>query len=278
MSFHDTLERHNKRLTEAHRRIGSMLLADPRGTCFLRAAELARLADVHESSVVRFAQKLGYAGYIEMREALRAESMFALDRTIAMQEEGESFSLAMVIASQVEVLQRLPAKIPQERIDECVEAILSAGTVWLVGHGLMLPLVEFMRIKLSRSGIAAVPVTERGLERATALAGVKPGDTVLAFALHDQYELVADQLLAVEKYGATVVLLTDDDALMSSKLPSHTIAIPRDRARHGVLVAMTVICYAVHYALVHRAADDVKGTRQRINELLALDSEPVNPS
>ncbi|MDF1705329.1 MAG: MurR/RpiR family transcriptional regulator [Aeromicrobium sp.] len=274
MTFHAALERHNQRLTEADRRIGSMLLADPRGAPFLRAAELARLADVHESSVVRFAQKLGFAGYIEMREALKADSMLVADRTIAMREEGEPFSLAMVVASQVEVLQRLPAKIPQERIDECVDAIREASTVWLVGHGLVLPLIEFMRNKLSRAGIAAVPVTERGLERATALAGVEAGDTVLAFALHDEYDQVARQLLAVEAAGATVVLLTDEDALMASNLPAQVIAIPRDRARHGVLVAMTAICYAIHYALVHRAGDDVRATRERIDELVKLD-EPT---
>ena len=274
MTFHAALERHNQRLTEADRRIGSMLLADPRGAPFLRAAELASLADVHESSVVRFAQKLGFAGYIEMREALKADSMLVADRTIAMREEGEPFSLAMVVASQVEVLQRLPAKIPQERIDECVDAIREASTVWLVGHGLVLPLIEFMRNKLSRAGIAAVPVTERGLERATALAGVEAGDTVLAFALHDEYDQVARQLLAVEAAGATVVLLTDEDALMASNLPAQVIAIPRDRARHGVLVAMTAICYAIHYALVHRAGDDVRATRERIDELVKLD-EPT---
>ncbi|TCB96815.1 hypothetical protein E0H26_14475 [Micromonospora zingiberis] len=68
-----------------------------------------------------------------------------------------------------------------------------------------------------------------------------------------------------------MVLLTDEDALMSSDLPQQVIAIPRDRVRQGVLVAMTAICYAIHYALVHCAADRLRETRARIDVLAALD-------
>ncbi len=272
MSFRAALERSTQRLTEADRRIASIVLADPRGAPFLRATELAHLAETHESSVIRFAQKLGYAGYIDMRDGLREDSILVADPTIAMQEEGESFSLAMVVASQVEVLHRLPAKIPQERIDACVYAIRGAGRVWLVGHGLVLPLVEFLRNKLTRVGIVPVAVTETGLERAAALARVEEGDAVFWFGLHDDYARIAAQLTAVGERGARVILLTDEDALMHSELPPLVIAIPRDRARHGVLVAMIAICYAINYALVHRLGEQSHAAREAMEAMLLLDS------
>lgn len=277
MSFRAALERNNQRLTDADRRIGSMLLADPRRAPFMRAAELARLADLHESSVVRFAQKLGYSGFIEMREALRDDSLLESDPTIAMQEEGESLSLAMVVASQVDVLRRLPAKISQERIDACADALKDAGTVWLVGHGLVLPLIEFMRNKLARVGIVTVAVIEESLERATSLANVKPDDTVFAFALHDEYTKIAGLLRSVGGTGASIILMTDEESLMMAHLPELVIAIPRDRARHGVLVAMTAICYAIHYALVHRLGDQLQLTRARSEVLLSVPSAPGDP-
>ncbi|GAA1002742.1 hypothetical protein Aple_001440 [Acrocarpospora pleiomorpha] len=271
MGFYAELERSTKTLTAAERRIGALLLADPRGAPFLRAADLAKLADVHESTVIRFAQKLGYAGYVEMKDALREDSVFATDHTIAMRDGGEAFSLAMVVTSQVDVLRRLPEKISQERIDACAEAILSADRVFVLGRGLVLPLVDFMTNKLARIGIPAVTVTGHNVDRATALAAVRPRDTVVVFALNDEFETMAAQLRTVAKDGAKVVLLTDEDSLMSSDLPQQVIAIPRDRARHGVLVAMTAICYAIHYALVHCAAERLRDTRARVDELATLD-------
>lgn len=275
MGFYAELESSTQTLTAAERRIGALLLADPRGAPFLRAADLAKLAGVHESTVIRFAQKLGYAGYVEMKDALREDSIFATDHTIAMREEGETFSLAMVVTSQVDVLRRLPEKIAQERIDGCAEAILAGDRVFVVGRGLVLPLVDFMANKLARIGVPAVAVTGQNVDRATALATVRPQDTVVVFALNDEFEAMAAQLRAVAKSGARVVLLTDEDTLMSSDLPQQVIAIPRDRARHGVLVAMTAICYAIHYALVHCAAERLRDTRARADELAALD--PTHP-
>lgn len=82
---------------------------------------------------------------------------------------------------------------------------------------------------------------------------------------------MAEQLRAVATAGANVILLTDEDALMASNLPRLVIATPRDQARHGVLVAMIAICYAIHYALVHRLGDRTHETRDHTDAMLRLD-------
>ncbi|CAN5502172.1 MurR/RpiR family transcriptional regulator [soil metagenome] len=273
MGFYEELERCTRTLTESEKRVGSMLLADPRGAPFLTAAEVARRAEVHESTVIRFAQRLGYTGYMAMREALRADSIHAIDHTISMREEGESFSLAMVVASQVEILQRLPSKVSQERIDACAEAILAGQRVHILGRGLVLPLVEFMRNKLVRVGIPSITITDREAEMVTGLAAVEPADTIIVFAFADAYQPITKQLKMLGDAGTRVILLTDEDSLMVEHLPAHVVAIPRDRARHGVLVAMTALCYAINYALVHAAADQVHDARVKIERLEALKND-----
>ncbi|MFJ6199196.1 MurR/RpiR family transcriptional regulator [Micromonospora sp. NPDC092111] len=269
MSFYQALESTTRALTAAERRIGGLLLADPREAPFMRAADVAKKAGVHESTVVRFAQKLGYAGYIEMREALVADSLNVIDRTIAMREEGESFSLAMVIRSQVQVLQSLPEKIGQERIDSAVQVLLACSRVHIMGHGLVLPLVEFMRAKLSLAGLQVATITQTGRGRAERLAAVRPDDTLMVFAFSEDYMRMSAQLRLVAKQGAAIILLTDEDTLLHNDLPHHVIAIPRDRARHGVIVSMTTLCYAIHYDLLQYRADALRTMRERIDQLEA---------
>jgi DNA-binding MurR/RpiR family transcriptional regulator len=89
-----------------------------------------------------------------------------------------------------------------------------------------------MANKLARIGVPTVTVTGHNVDRATALAAVSTKDTVVVFALNDEFEAISTQVLAVEKTGAAVVLLTDEDSLMFGELPQQVIAIPRDRARH----------------------------------------------
>lgn len=280
MSFYRALEDSNATLTAAERRVASLLLADPRGAPFLRAADLARKAEVHESTVVRFAQKLGYSGLIDMRQALIADSLSSMDRTIAMREEGEPFSLALVISSQVRALEDLAEKVPQERIDAVVAAVLGGRHVHVVGHGLVLPAVELLRAKFANAGLRVSDITQTGHERAQRLALVGPGDVLVCLAFADEYQALGPQLHVLEEQGTSVVLLTDEETLLSPQLPAHVIAIPRDRARHGVLVPMTALCYAIHYDLLQHRADEMRATRSRVARLEAVaapQGEPAGP-
>ncbi|MBD3924241.1 MurR/RpiR family transcriptional regulator [Nocardioides cavernae] len=266
MSFHQALEDSTRNLTASERKIGSILLADSRSAPFMRIAELAKKAGVHESTVVRFAQKLGYAGFIDMREALVADSLSTMDRTIAMREEGEKYSLAMVISSQVQVLQSLPEKISQERLDVVVQHMLSARRVHILGSGLVLPLVEFMRAKLVSSGLHVDTITHSGHERSQRLAQIQPDDALVVFAFSEDYTSIADQIRLVAKRGTEVILLTDEQTLMNAGLPETVIAIPRDQARHGVIVSMTALCYAIHYDLLQYRNEEWRAVRDRVAE------------
>lgn len=53
-------------------RIAHLLLADPEGTAYRGIAEAARLLEVRESSVTRFANSLGLPGYPDIMELCRA--------------------------------------------------------------------------------------------------------------------------------------------------------------------------------------------------------------
>src|SRR3546814_11075156 len=58
-------------LTNSDRRIIEILLAQQSEAAFLSAAQLAERAQVHETTATRLAQKLGFAGYPELRAHLQ---------------------------------------------------------------------------------------------------------------------------------------------------------------------------------------------------------------
>ncbi|MBO4208641.1 hypothetical protein [Micromonospora echinofusca] len=138
-----------------------------------------------------------------------------------------------------------------------------------MGHGLALPLVEFMRAKLTLAGLHVDPITQTGHGRAERLAALRPDDTLMVFAFSEDYMRMSTQLQLVAERGTTILLLTDEDTLLHNHLPHHVIAIPRDRARHGVIVSMTALCYAIRYDLLQHRADASRAMRQRIDELHA---------
>ncbi|TKI06954.1 MurR/RpiR family transcriptional regulator [Martelella alba] len=61
-----------QRLTPAQRRIAQCLIENSNEIGFLSSLELAKLANVSQPSVTRFATSLGFDGYLEMRRHLRS--------------------------------------------------------------------------------------------------------------------------------------------------------------------------------------------------------------
>lgn len=60
------------RLTPSHRRVAHVLLKEGQGAAYLSSTELAALAGVSQPSVSRFARALGFSGYQELRQHIRA--------------------------------------------------------------------------------------------------------------------------------------------------------------------------------------------------------------
>ena len=67
----DELNRSGKRLSKSHRRIAQYIMESHDRAANLTAGRLAESVGVSESTVVRFAVALGYAGYPQFQRALK---------------------------------------------------------------------------------------------------------------------------------------------------------------------------------------------------------------
>ena len=73
-SFLDRLTPRLGVLSQGQQAIANLLVKESHGAAFLTAADVATRTGLSESTVVRFAQALGYEGYLEMRQALAVEA------------------------------------------------------------------------------------------------------------------------------------------------------------------------------------------------------------
>ena len=253
MGFREALQEAPSTLTDAERRIGAILLGDRHGAPLYTASQLAQRADVHESTVVRFAQKLGYSGYLSMRLDLAADSL-GHSHISRPQPEGDEASLARVIRGQVEVLQKLEDNISQETIDDSMAALLSAERVFVVASGLVGPLADFLSRKMALLGIPSIVVHETGTELAHQLANVGPKDIAVFFTLSSEYDVIRAIEQGLVDQGSTVVLVTDQPILTYQPTAQYVLAVPRSDLKHGVFVVLATVAYALDYALMQQLA------------------------
>ena len=69
--FREQIRKHYDHLSRSYRRVADFILSDYRTAAFMTAAALADAVDVDTTTVVRFAQRLGYPGFPELIEDIQ---------------------------------------------------------------------------------------------------------------------------------------------------------------------------------------------------------------
>src|SRR5947209_655934 len=73
MTVADRVQHQRDALTATERRLAEIVLADPQTVAFGTVAALARAGSTSGASVVRFANRLGYVGFVELQADVQAE-------------------------------------------------------------------------------------------------------------------------------------------------------------------------------------------------------------
>ncbi len=132
---------------------------------FMTAAKLGETLGISESTVVRFADRIGYAGYPEFQRALeecvkgKLSDLQKMDAKYGNSTQSEV--LASVIAADIEKLQHTIDHLEPAAFESAVETILTADTIYIMGLRSNEPLAEFLHFYLNmiRGGVVLLKTT-----------------------------------------------------------------------------------------------------------------------
>ena len=156
LSLKEIVENFDGRLTDSDRAILSVFMNDPKSAVFLSVAQMADKTKVHKSTVVRFAHKLGFEGYPELRTQIRSEvhPEAVLDKRSQQRLESieQGSNLKTLIESEIAALKAISESLSQDQIDQAVELLVKARTIYIVGRGSAGPLAMHLDRRLRRIG------------------------------------------------------------------------------------------------------------------------------
>ena len=156
LSLKETVESYRGRLTGSDRAILSILMNEPRAAVFLSVAQMADKAEVNKSTVVRFAHKLGFEGYPELRAQIRSEihPEASLDKRSQQRLESieQGSNLTSLIESEIAALNAISESLSQAQIDQAADHLVNARTIYLIGRGSAGPLIMHLDRRLRRIG------------------------------------------------------------------------------------------------------------------------------
>jgi DNA-binding MurR/RpiR family transcriptional regulator len=231
MSIQTILQNQSARLTNSDKQLIDVLFAHPTESAFLSATELADRAGVHPSTVVRLAQKMGFAGYTEMREymreeiILRSEPAERIRRSLARAESEELIS--NFIESEIAFLRDLPNHISQNQIDTIAKVLLSSRCVYIFAQGHATALAELFDRRLRRAGFDTIDLRSQGRDLAEHLLTIDQQDSLVAFAFHRQPQGLKLVMEQAKTKAARTILISDSLGMKIRPKPDHLLAAPR---------------------------------------------------
>ncbi len=232
-------------LSPMHRRIADHLLADGRRAALEPIGNVARALGTSESTVVRFAQSLGFEGYPELRDQLRERFLVtatSLDRLAAERGSARGSILERILAEDADAVLGTLAQVPLATFDAVVGEVASARRTYVVGYrgsaGLALVLGMGLRIFLPETRVVSVNVGDTAEE----LLSLRKGDVVIVISVL-RY---AGQTLEILRYArderARTVAITDSPVSPVARLADHVLLVrptaPRSMASYAAIASL----------------------------------------
>jgi DNA-binding MurR/RpiR family transcriptional regulator len=161
----------------------------PDEIAFGTAASIAEQADVQPSTLVRFAQALGYQGFSELQEVFRSRLR---DRILNYEERLEHLRRHALVASKPTVLldgfadaalkslNDVKNKIDSLQLELLVDTLAHARTIYLIGLRRSFPITAYMAYALGKLGVRHTLVSALGGLAADEIALATFHDAVFA--------------------------------------------------------------------------------------------------
>lgn len=141
------IEEKYKKMSKGHKRIADYISQNYDKAAFMTANKLGNKVGVSESTVVRFADSLGYDGYPQLQRAIQDVIRNKLTTVQLIEMTGELSEqevLSKVLKSDMDNIRNTLAEIDPTVFDEVVSAILAADKVYIMGMRSAAPLSQFM--------------------------------------------------------------------------------------------------------------------------------------
>lgn len=182
---------------------------------YLSAEELGQKGNTSSSTVVRFAQSLGFGGYPELQKAARDEYRLGATSRPVVHDDQLGFSieediLTRSLKTDAVSLEETISKNTLERFDRAVQTLAGAAEVVVVGLHEAAVVAERAAYVFELLGIPSVAVTDSSEANVARLSRLDGGKALLAVGFRRAHSVTirfADKAL---EQGAEVIIVTDN--------------------------------------------------------------------
>jgi len=182
---------------------------------YLSAEELGEKGNTSSSTVVRFAQSLGFGGYPELQKAARDEHRLGATARPVIHEDQMGFGieedvLTRSLKTDVLSLEETISKNTMERFNRAVNALAAAGQVMAIGMHEAAMVAEHASYVLELLGIPSTSACDGSEANVARLSRLGDGDVLVAIGFRKAHSVTVAFCEKAKAQGAEVLVITDN--------------------------------------------------------------------
>ncbi|TIN13153.1 MAG: MurR/RpiR family transcriptional regulator [Mesorhizobium sp.] len=243
------------------RQVAIFLWQHPSDVALGTIAQVAAQAGVQPSTLVRFAQIFGYAGFSDFQGLFKdhLKGSWPEGHTRDNKEPAAAephadlhFLNGMVGASQAS-LNRIGNGFDTDSFDKMADLLAGAELIYVIGSKRAFPVTTYLSLTLSQQGVRNVLVDNVGSTALDQVGCISQCDAVLAVSFSPYSSITPDLVALAHDRGARIVAITDSTFSPLVKLSDTWLeVVEQDFAGFRSLAASLAVGMALVHGVVAR--------------------------
>ena len=266
-----TIQNEFSKLSKGQKLIAQYILANYEKAAFMTAAVLGDTVGVSESTVVRFADALGYDGYPELQNAL--QDLIKIKLTTVQRVEMSEYSsdagiLQKVLKSDISNINGTMRDINSKAFTNVIDMILKAKKIYIVGLRSSATISEYLAFYLNFI-LENVVLVQYGVSDVfEQILKVEEDDLVIGISFPRYSKRTFELLKYAKDKKSHIVAITDSFISPISTLAEETIIAKSNMASFvDSLVAPLSVANALIVSIGMRKRNEIKGYFDRLEDI-----------
>lgn len=260
------------RFSKGQKLIAQYILKNYDKVAFMTACKLGEAVGVSESTVVRFANALGYSGYPKLQDALQElikNKLTTVQRVDMIKEfNDDSAILKKIVKSDIDNIKDTLDEIDEKAFEEAANRILKAKRIYIVGMRSSFTIAQYLGFYLGII-LDSVHVIRTDMGDAFEQVVKINEDDVLIAVSFPRYSKKSYQIVSYAKEkGAHIVSLTDSPFAPVASFTDNLLLVKSNMASFvDSLVPALSIANALIVSVGMKEKEDIK---QHFDDLEAI--------
>lgn len=260
------------RLSKGQKLIAEYILKHYDKAAFMTAAKLGVSVGVSESTVVRFANELGFSGYPKLQKALQEliKTKLTTVQRIELSNDliSEETALKGVLKSDMENIRATLEKINHKAFEDVVNSIFTAKNIYIIGLRSSTALAEFLGFYLNLIHDNVKIVSYGISDIFEQMINIDENDLVIGIGFPRYAARTIEALSFARSRGAKVAAITDSLLSPLAARADYTLIAQSNMASFvDSLVAPLSVINALIIAVGLREKEKISSTFTQLEEI-----------